>query len=359
MSPWTYFLTIQLFIVVAVSQRSPTISHISQVEIKDIGGVVDLQCSVQYAEDYPVLWVKVSETDSGLPISSGSSLIVKDSRFALRHDAASSTYTLQIKDIQETDAGTYRCQVILSVNNRISADVELQVRRAPIITDNSTRSIIVSEGVQVNLECYATGFPPPKVLWRKENNAILPTGGATHKGNQLKINSIKKEDRGTYYCVADNGVGRGAKRNIAVEVEFKPVIQVPRARMAQALQYDMDLECHIEAYPPPAISWIKDEVQLSNNQHYSISNFASADEFTDTTLRVITIEKRQYGIYTCKATNKLGSSEAQVELYESVIPVCPPACGRTSYGGASKVTYVSSVLMFGVFLNAIQRVLEA
>lgn len=47
----------------------------------------------------------------------------------------------------------------------------------------------------------------------------------------------------------------------------------------------------------------------------SISHFATADEFTDTTIRIITIEKKQYGLYTCKAANKLGSSEAQVELF--------------------------------------------
>jgi len=41
-----------------------------------------------------------------------------------------------------------------------------------------------------------------------------------------------------------------------------------RPRLGQALQYDMDLECHVVAYPPPAITWWKDEVQLSNNQHY-------------------------------------------------------------------------------------------
>jgi len=68
--------------------------------------------------------------------------------------------------------------------------------------------------------------------------------------------------------VAENSVGRGARRNIAVEVEFSPVISVPRPRVGQALQYDMDVECHVIAYPPPAIVWLKDGVQLSNNQHY-------------------------------------------------------------------------------------------
>lgn len=110
-----------------------------------------------------------------------------------------------------------------------------------------------------------------------------------------------------------------------------------RPRLGQALQYDMDLECHVVAYPPPAITWWKDEVQLSNNQHYrfiylsikpslfmflplsfayiSISHFATADEFTDTTLRILTVEKRQYGKYYCRAANKLGSDEASVELF--------------------------------------------
>lgn len=122
--------------------------------------------------------------------------------------------------------------------------------------------------IAVELSCYASGYPPPRISWRRENNAILPTGSSIYRGNTLKIRSIKKEDRGTYYCVAENGVGKGTRRNVAVEVEFAPVVTVPRPRLGQALQYDMNLECHIVAYPPPAITWVKDEVALSNNQHY-------------------------------------------------------------------------------------------
>uniref|UniRef100_A0A1B6E1A0 Ig-like domain-containing protein n=1 Tax=Clastoptera arizonana TaxID=38151 RepID=A0A1B6E1A0_9HEMI len=334
------------------AQRSPTISYISQVQIKDIGGTVELQCSVQYAQEYPVLWIKVDKSRNvqPLPISTGSSLIIPDGRFSLRYDTASSSYTLQIKDIQETDAAKYQCQVIIALDNKISAEVELQVRRPPIISDNSTRSAIVSEGQTVSLECYATGHPIPKVSWRRENNAILPIGTSAYRGNVLKINSIKKEDRGTYYCVAENSVGKGVRRNIAVEVEFAPVVTVPRPRLGQALQYDMDLECHIIAYPPPAVQWFKDEYPLSNNQHYSISHFATADEFADSTLRVITIEKRQYGHYVCRASNKLGTAEAKVELFESIIPVCPPACGQARYGSANQVPTSNALIIFNLLL---------
>ncbi|XP_066255746.1 lachesin [Euwallacea similis] len=341
----------------ANAQRSPTISYISQTQIKDIGGTVELSCSVQYTQDYSVIWMKLDHGNS-LPISTGSTLILHDSRFSLRYDPTSSTYVLQIKDMQETDAGTYACQILISPTNKVSAEVEVQVRRPPFISDNSTRSVVVSEGEVVEMECYAGGYPPPKTSWRRENNAILPTGGSIYRGNKLKIKAIRKEDRGTYYCVAENGVGRGTKRNIAVEVEFPPVVTVPRPRLGQALQYDMDLECHVEAYPPPAITWEKDGNSLSNNQHFKISHFAVADEFTDTTLRVITIEKKQYGQYVCKAVNKLGTAEGKVELFESIIPVCPPACGSARYGDASTLSTSTAALLI-TFLIFLYRNLNA
>ncbi|KFB51715.1 AGAP007500-PA-like protein [Anopheles sinensis] len=157
-------------------QRTPTISYITQEQIKDIGGTVELECSVLYATEYSVHWIKTSNDRSDVVfLSTGSSLVLKDSRFSLRYDLSSSSYTLQIKDIQETDAGIYQCQVVLSVTNKITAEVPLNVRRPPIISDNSTQSLVVSEGQPAQMECYASGYPVPQITWRRENNAILPT----------------------------------------------------------------------------------------------------------------------------------------------------------------------------------------
>jgi hypothetical protein len=144
---------------------------------------------------------------------------------------------------------------------------------------------------------------------RRRTGALTIAWPKTESDAGPKVNFFLMKIPGLFY---ENLVFTG---NIAVEVEFAPVVSVPRPRLGQALQYDMDLECHVEAYPPPALTWVKDEVALSNNQHYSISHFATADEFTDTTLRVITIEKRQYGQYVCKAANKLGTAEGRVELF--------------------------------------------
>lgn len=151
-------------------------------------------------------------------------------------------------------------------------------------------------------------------------------GGSSYNGNVIKIHSVHKEDRGTYFCSATNGVGKGDRRNINLEVEFSPVVSTPRQKVGQALHYDMDLECHVEAYPPPQIIWSKAEHLLSNNKNYKISNFNTADEFTDSTLRITTIREKQLGDYICAAVNKLGRDEGVITLYETKNPQCPPAC---------------------------------
>jgi len=88
------------------------------------------------------------------------------------------------------------------------------------------------------------------------------------RGSVLEIANITKRDRGMYYCAAGNGVRQSIRRQIAVEVQFSPIVKVSKGRLAQARRYDVDLECRVEAYPPPAIVWLKDGKYISNSQHY-------------------------------------------------------------------------------------------
>ena len=51
-----------------------------------------------------------------------------------------------IQDIQETDGAIYQCQVIISLTDKEIAEVPLIVRQPPVISDNSTRSVVATEG---------------------------------------------------------------------------------------------------------------------------------------------------------------------------------------------------------------------
>lgn len=65
-------------------------------------------------------------------LSTGSDLIIKDLRFSMHYARSTSTYTLQIKDLQETDSGVHTCMIVISVVKKIEADVKVTV--IPVIT---------------------------------------------------------------------------------------------------------------------------------------------------------------------------------------------------------------------------------
>jgi hypothetical protein len=106
------------------------------------------------------------------------------------------------------------------------------------------------------------------VTWKREYDAILPIGGSSFMGNVLKLSTIYKEDRGTYICLADNGVGTAVSKTINLEVEFPPTIFAPRPRVAQSVDFEIDLVCRVEAYPAPSISWFRNDQEIHNGDEY-------------------------------------------------------------------------------------------
>lgn len=355
-----------LFPMGVIAQQNPSISFISKEQVVEIGDRVEVKCTTQYANDYPVVWIKVNPDNSNnnLFISRGSTINIPHSRYSVRIEMPpnnhypSSTNILTIDRIQEVDTGRYLCEVITGAGSFIKAETDVFVRIPPIISDNSTRSVITAVGADVDLYCYASGFPKPSVSWRREKQRLIPAIGALYRGNHLVLRNVTKDDRGTYYCVADNGVSSGARRSVGVEIEFVPYVTAERPRYGQALQYTAILQCHVESFPSPSIEWYKDGLPLTDNQHYEISIFATSEEFSDTSLKVNRIEKKQYGNYTCKATNKLGSDYKMIELFETVNVVCPPACDpylNFASAGHGLVPSASVIFTFVVVLLTIFR----
>lgn len=341
----------------AKCQQNPSIVQITPGQTVDLGDTIDLSCSVQYGANYPIIWTKLSDNPNNAPlfISKDAALTVYDNRYSIRHDDSSSTYTLQVSKIQETDTGLYQCQVVTSATSRVTADTFISVRIPPLILDSSSRGMIVGAGETFTLTCNATGVPTPKVSWRRENNGLLPTGGVVAKGNTITIYNATKDDRGIYYCIADNQVGKPAKRSVGVEIEFAPQVGLVRARYQQAPGYPAELHCSVEASPSPDISWLKDGYQInSDNNFYQISSTSNSHDFIQSTLRIKRVGERDYGSYRCRAINKLGDRQNSMILERASEPVCPPACAEgeylsitTSAGelAANPPNYVVSVLV--------------
>ena len=132
---------------------------------------------------------------------------------------------------------------------------------------------------------------------------------------------------------------------------------MPSPRTPQTLYHEARLLCEIEAFPPPAINWRKDNQTIRNNGTFHVTHFASADEKTTSLLKVgyyeflihagsgvpydqlplfvpsnalfasllqfqiLETTVDTYGVYECEAKNRLGGDSQQLVLYKSKLPI--------------------------------------
>lgn len=176
----------------------------------------------------------------------------------------------QIRSITHDDAAIYECRVQQSAKEKQDKTVELLIRRPPKIIE---KILIEPSPATINgtaeLRCNADGYPRPSISWRRDHDVKLPNGEAEFKGNVLQIAGIQKQDRGIYYCIADNGIGQPDRRSINFDVEFPPKITVPRPRVAQAIGYNIELQCRVEGFPAPSVIWFRDDAQIIGEDDFT------------------------------------------------------------------------------------------
>eukprot|EP00096_Caligus_rogercresseyi_P014118 TRINITY_DN664_c0_g1_i10.p1 TRINITY_DN664_c0_g1~~TRINITY_DN664_c0_g1_i10.p1 ORF type:complete len:374 (+),score=72.54 TRINITY_DN664_c0_g1_i10:1773-2894(+) len=323
------YLLLSTFVL---GQEVPSIGFITPDIVGEIGQDVKLECVIQNGEDYPVNWMKLNDRSSDDLISTGTTLAIKDPRFSLM--SQDGTYTLTIRDLKESDASKYQCQVAVSLSNKKTADVAIQLKLPPVISKDTPVNIQAVEGENVDLLCESSGFPSPKITWRRSDGSLFRNGNTEMTGNILTLSNTLKVDRGTYICTASNGVGKDVNHSTFLEIGFSPDIGVDRPRISQAIGYDVELACKISAFPTPSITWhriinetTEERVNINDEEsNYEVNHFAEGNQEITTKLKIFAVQDDQYGLYFCKAANKFGSDKETMELYESALPICPPVC---------------------------------
>lgn len=97
----------------------------------------------------------------------------------------------------------------------------------PTIDDiNSTPAgtIVVKEDSSVTLKCYAEGKPEPIVKWyrwKKYKHLVSEKEELNYVGNEVVIDSIKRNDANIYECIAKNSVPPATSRIFNIEVQCK------------------------------------------------------------------------------------------------------------------------------------------
>ncbi|XP_071219342.1 B-cell receptor CD22-like [Salvelinus alpinus] len=161
---------------------------------------------------------------------------------------------------------------------------------------NTTVSVSPSgeivEGSSVTLTCSSDANPPvDKYTWYKKN---VTSPKASEQ--RYSITNISSEDRGEYYCEAENKYGRLNSSSVSVDVQYGPkntsVSVSPSGEIVEGSS--VTLTCSSDANPPvDKYTWYKKNVTSpkASGQSYSITNISSEDR----------------GEYYCEAQNGRGS----------------------------------------------------
>ena len=92
---------------------------------------------------------------------------------------------------------------------------------SPTFSLDLPRQVTVPSTSKLNLTCHASGIPPPAITWFKNGSRLLQPPISTVKGHSvLRFESIKREDRGVYWCEARNFAGWKRSSTVALTGKY-------------------------------------------------------------------------------------------------------------------------------------------
>ncbi|XP_072051334.1 peroxidasin-like [Amphiura filiformis] len=213
----------------------------------------------------------------------------------------------RIPSAKRSDEAEYCCEA----NNKAGT---VRVRTVLYVTASKTPKvsidpaiISINDGERAIFYCTATGDPPPEITCTRENST-LPSKARFENGCLL-ISNVDYRDIGEYRCNGVNSLGSSyvTAQLLVDQAAPSDTIQVHTVvhTVVQKVPFggSVTIDCHAEGDPPPVVSWVKVDGELSITASRS-GNF----------LTIPNVQLVDAGTYRCTATNVVGSQQSQVVL---------------------------------------------
>ena len=138
----------------------------------------------------------------------------------------------------------------------------------------------------------------------------MPDGTESIAGEKITLENVSPKDAGTYTCTAANGNGSPVSNRIIVNIEYKPIVELEEVFVHTQAGNKVEIVCKVHGHPHPAVEWRKDgEVIKKDEERMKIQRFGSKYS-----LAIKSVEREDYGSYSCQASNYLGSTTAVQEI---------------------------------------------
>ncbi|XP_014598790.1 PREDICTED: Down syndrome cell adhesion molecule-like protein Dscam2 isoform X6 [Polistes canadensis] len=216
--------------------------------------------------------------------------------------------TLIIREARVEDSGKYLCIVNNSVGGE-SVETVLTVT-APLAAEIEPSTQTIDFGRPATFTCNVRGNPIKTISWLKDGK---PLG---LEEPVLRIESVKKEDKGMYQCfVRNDQESAQATAELKLGGRFEPP-QIRQAFPEETLQPgpSMFLKCVASGNPTPEITWELDGKRLSNTERGQVGQYVTVNGDVVSHLNISSIHTNDGGLYKCIAASKVGSAEHSARL---------------------------------------------
>ncbi|XP_042230990.1 hemicentin-1-like isoform X2 [Homarus americanus] len=266
--------------------------HRSETPVVVEGDGVKINCPIDAVPLPTISWFK-----DGLSIFS-----TKDRADMTHIIVEDNGQTLHILEATVDDKGVYQC-----IAKNDAGETELLFPLEVLVAPQFTQFFHIPDlrlkvGEELSLNCDVNGDPEPQVLWQHNGEPLYVH--VMPGGQQVHIPRVKVRDAGLYTCYAVNSAGT-THRNFSVTVLKAPVLEdgVGQNTVAEVMGKDSQLRCDVTGSPVPIISWLKDELPLTNS---SGVEYSTAEDRQVLVLH--RVSSTSSGVYICNATNSVGSA---------------------------------------------------
>ncbi|XP_073960634.1 limbic system-associated membrane protein-like [Choristoneura fumiferana] len=285
-----------------------------------LGREAVLGCAVTNLGKHKVGWLR-AEDQTVLTMHDRA---VLGARYSVSRDSPR-TWQLRIRPLRAEDRGCYMCQINTQPSMKWQIGCIDVFVPPDIVSDDTSGDVSVQELENATLTCKATGHPPPKITWRREDHEPILLKKTlsrefvkveSYVGSSLPLWRVDRKQMGAFLCIASNDVPPAVSKRIILLVNFAPTVKVPNQLLGAPLGTDVKLKCYVEAYPNTINYWIKNRGEmLLDGPKYTIREEKTSYKVS-MWLTIRQFGRSDIGTYNCVSTNSLGKSEGTLRLYE-------------------------------------------
>ncbi|OCT56469.1 cell surface glycoprotein MUC18 [Xenopus laevis] len=214
-----------------------------------------------------------------------------------------------LEKVTRSSSGIYECTGMDFENSDhlMKAEIELRVHFLDEPVFSQMSPIIVHPGDQLSVSCEANSSAEAETMWKHKGHIMS-------RNSFLTLSQMNHATSGKYTCIVTlpSVPGLSVSKELEITVKGKPELSVSSKSIYVQENTIVTVTCKALGHPKSTITW---------SANGTTSEKTEGPEKTSELSFKVTSELLGIGVIICKATNKMGSSEEEIQLFHSSTPV--------------------------------------